>query len=73
MGCPVCFGGGDDGVRESLNAGIGVLLGVTVVVLGLFATFFVRLVRLSRGGAAEEMGSVVLFRGQSEPKSETVL
>ena len=50
MSCPVCFGGADDGVRESLNAGIGVLLGVTVVVLGLFAGFFVRLVRLSKGG-----------------------
>ena len=35
MSCPVCFGGDDAVVRESLNAGIGVLLGVTVVVLGL--------------------------------------
>ena len=50
MSCPVCFGGGDDGVRESLNAGIGVLLGVTVVVLGLFARFFIRIARLSKGG-----------------------
>jgi hypothetical protein len=50
MSCPVCFGGGDDGVRESLNAGIGVLLGVTVIVLGLFARFFVKLARLSKGG-----------------------
>ena len=47
MACPVCFGGADEGVRESLNAGIGVLLGVTVVVLGLFARFFLRLARLS--------------------------
>ena len=50
MSCPVCFGGGDDGVRESLNAGIGVLLGVTVVVLGLFARFFIQLARRSKGG-----------------------
>jgi hypothetical protein len=61
----VCFGGGDDGVRESLNAGIGVLLGVTGVVLGLFARFFVRLARRSR--EAEKMGSVVLLGGQSDP------
>ena len=45
MACPVCFGGDDPVVRESLNAGIGVLLGVTGVVLGCFAGFFVRLAR----------------------------
>lgn len=45
MACPVCFGGEDVVVRESLNAGIGVLLGVTGVVLGGFACFFVRLAR----------------------------
>ena len=37
MACPVCFGGDDLAVRESLNAGIGVLLGVTAVVLACFA------------------------------------
>ena len=88
MSCPVCFGGADDGVRESLNAGIGVLLGVTVIVLGLFARFFIRMARRSEkwgreslvedtlapsSSRAEKMGSAVLFRGQSDPKSETVL
>ena len=29
MACPVCFGGEDTVMRESLNAGIGVLMGVT--------------------------------------------
>ena len=48
MACPVCFGGDDVMVRESLNAGIGVLLGVTAVVLGLFARFFLRLAQRSR-------------------------
>ena len=48
MSCPVCFGGEDAVVRESLNAGIGVLLGVTAVVLGLFARFVVQLARRSR-------------------------
>jgi hypothetical protein len=48
MSCPVCFGGEDAVVRESLNAGIGVLLGVTAVVLGCFARFVVQLVRRAR-------------------------
>jgi len=26
MACPVCFGGEDTAMRESLNAGIGVLM-----------------------------------------------
>ena len=49
--CPVCFNGADPVARETLNAGIGVLLGVTVVVLGLFARFFVKLARRSRAAA----------------------
>jgi len=49
--CPVCFTGGDPVTRETLNAGIGVLLGVTVVVLGLFARFFLTLARRSRAAA----------------------
>ena len=49
--CPVCFTGGDPVTRETLNAGIGVLLGVTIVVLGLFARFFLKLARRSREAA----------------------
>ena len=49
--CPVCFTGGDPVTRETLNAGIGVLLGVTVIVLGLFARFFLRLARRSKAAA----------------------
>jgi hypothetical protein len=49
--CPVCFTGGDPVARETLNAGIGVLLGVTVVMLALFARFFVKLARRSRAAA----------------------
>lgn len=48
MSCPVCFGGDDAVVRESLNAGIGVLMGVTAVVLGCFARFFLTLARRAR-------------------------
>ena len=45
MSCPVCFGGEDAAMRESLNAGIGVLMGVTGIVLACFAGFFVTLAR----------------------------
>jgi hypothetical protein len=48
MACPVCFGGDDALMRESLNAGIGVLMGVTAIVLAFFARFVVNLVRRSR-------------------------
>ena len=49
--CPVCFSGADPVARETLNAGIGVLLAVTMVVLGLFARFFLKLARRSRAAA----------------------
>lgn len=48
MACPVCFGGDDTLMRESLNAGIGVLMGVTTIVLAFFARFVVSLVRRAR-------------------------
>ena len=51
MSCPVCFGGEDALVRESLNTGIGVLMGVTAVVLACFARFFLTLARRSRAAA----------------------
>lgn len=49
--CSVCFGGSDPVIRDSLNAGIFVLLGVTGVVLSCFAYFFVRLAQRSRASA----------------------
>jgi hypothetical protein len=49
--CPVCFSGADPVARETLNAGIGVLLGVTAIVLALFARFFITLARRSRAAA----------------------
>jgi hypothetical protein len=54
MACPVCFGGDDIAVRESLNAGIGVLLGVTAIVLGAFLRFFFRLARRAREAMVED-------------------
>jgi hypothetical protein len=49
--CAVCFGAVEPIVRESVNAGILVLLGVTAVVLAGFARFFVALARRSRQAA----------------------
>ena len=49
--CTVCFGAAEPIVRESLNAGIFVLLGTTVVVLGCFARFFFTLARRARATA----------------------
>ena len=51
MACPICFGGDDLVVRESLNAGIGVLMGVTLVVLACFARLVWQLARRSRESA----------------------
>lgn len=51
MACPVCFGGEDPIVRDGLMAGVSVLLGITLVVLGCFARFFLSLARKSRTSA----------------------
>ena len=51
MACPVCFGAVEPSVRESMNLGILVLLGVTVGVLGCFARFFIALAKRSREAA----------------------
>ena len=51
--CAVCFQGADPVMRESLNAGILVLLGVTGVVLACLASFFVRLAWLAHKSAGE--------------------
>ena len=48
MACPVCYQPADEVVRTSMNLGIGVLLGTTIVVLAFFARFFVGLARRSR-------------------------
>jgi len=66
--CAVCFRGGDPIFRDSLNAGIGVLLGVTGIVLVCFALFFVRLARRSRA-AAHLVGGPPLLDGQLDAMS----
>jgi hypothetical protein len=54
MACPVCFSGDDPAMRESLIAGVSVLLGITVIVLGCFARFFISLARRAREAALTE-------------------
>ena len=52
MACPVCYApAADAAIRESMNLGIFVLLGVTLVVLAGFARFFVGLARRSTAAA----------------------
>jgi hypothetical protein len=53
LGCPVCFTGDDPVVRESLSAGIGVLVGITLIVLASFACFFIVLARRAKAAAAD--------------------
>jgi hypothetical protein len=68
VACAVCFRGGDPIFRDSLNAGIGVLLGVTAVVLVCFALFFIRLARRSRA-AAHLVGEEPLLQRRLEAVS----
>ena len=70
MACPGCFGGEDAAMRESLNAGIGVLMGVTAVVLGCFARFFVMLARRADKWGRESFLEDTLEPG---PSLESVL
>jgi hypothetical protein len=49
MACPVCYApAADAAIRESMNLGIFVLLGVTFAVLGGFARFFLQLAHRAR-------------------------
>lgn len=55
MSCPVCFNAAatDDTVRQSLNLGIVVLMGVTGIVLAGFLGFIISVVRRSTVSTAE--------------------
>lgn len=50
MACPVCFNGAgvSDTVRSGMNIGLGLLLGITVLVLAAFARFIASIVRRSQ-------------------------
>lgn len=51
MACPVCYLPADEAARTSLNLGIFVLLGVTLVVLAGFLRFIASLARRARQAA----------------------
>ncbi|MBI4886370.1 MAG: hypothetical protein HY824_04715 [Acidobacteria bacterium] len=57
MACPVCFSPLEPSVRESMNAGILVLLGVTAGVLACFVRFFVALARRARAADAMDVAT----------------
>lgn len=48
LACPVCFGASDSPMAQASNLAILALLGVTVSVLGAFATFFIHLKRRAK-------------------------
>jgi hypothetical protein len=51
--CPVCFGGSDSPLLDSARWGVVAMVAVTVCVLAVFAAWFLRLRRLSRGAEAQ--------------------
>ena len=59
LSCPVCDAPADPVVRESVNVGIFVLLGVTTVVLAGVIRFITAIVRRSREAAWIDRETVV--------------
>jgi hypothetical protein len=45
LACPVCFGNSDAPMAKATNNGILFMLGIVVVMLAAFASFFVYLIR----------------------------
>jgi len=58
MACPVCFGDSNEPMAIATNYGIWFMLGVVVVMLTAFASFFIHLMRRARsmrdGNSAQE-------------------
>ena len=53
LACPVCFGQNDSPLAGAINAGVIVMLGFVVAVLGAFGAFIVYLSRRARQAAAQ--------------------
>jgi hypothetical protein len=53
LACPVCFGNSDAPMAVATNTGIIFMLGVVVVMLSAFASFFIYLIRRANRLAAE--------------------
>jgi hypothetical protein len=69
LACPVCFGQNDSAMAVAMNAGVLMMLGVVVVMLGAFASFIVYLARRARV-TQEQPGSTDYRR--SHPQEGTV-
>jgi len=50
--CPICYGDPNSLIAQGVSKGVLALLGVTVVVLAAFASFFIFLIRRARMAAA---------------------
>ncbi len=48
LACPVCYGNPDSLLAQGVTKGVVALLGITVVVLGGFAAFFISVIRRIR-------------------------
>jgi len=48
LACTVCFGQSDSPLAKGANMGVLFMLGVTVVMLAAFASFFIYLIRRKR-------------------------
>ena len=58
LACAVCFGQSDSPLAKGTNSGVFFMLGVTVLMLAAFATFFIYLIRRKRLFADDGMDSV---------------
>jgi hypothetical protein len=48
MACAICFGGVESPLLDAARLGVLTMAGATVIVLGAFGRWFVRLARLER-------------------------
>jgi Na+-transporting NADH:ubiquinone oxidoreductase subunit NqrD len=48
LACSVCFGASDSPLAQGTNMGVFFMLGVTVLMLTAFASFFIYLIRRQR-------------------------
>jgi hypothetical protein len=53
LACPVCFGNSDAPMAMATNTGIIFMLGIVVLMLSAFASFFIYLIRRANRLAAE--------------------
>lgn len=54
--CPICFGASDAPMAQAMNWSVLTLLAITVVVLAVFGSFFVRLARRAEACADTAAG-----------------